>query len=220
MAKKKKKAKKAGNPKPRRPAKPQGFAPSASAFPGRTAAEVHLRSRKTPQPFGHRPGNCRSGLGGPAAAGTGGPGPAGPERVARLRRRLRDPGQPGRLPRPGPATPGGRRGRRPAGDRLENLRDLDRPLLARSTDAPLHAGPAGAGPMPVGIGPAGPGGRALCGNAAAEPQRQPGRALPAPRRPGGPGPRRRSPTPDAALRPRWFRRMGLHDRLAGLPPRG
>ena len=48
---------------------------------------------------------------------------------------------------------------------------IDGPLLARSTDSPLHAGPAGAGPMPVGVGPAGPGGRALCGNAAAESQR-------------------------------------------------
>ena len=189
-------------------------------FPGRTSAEVHLRSRKTSQPLGHRPGNCRPGLGGPPAARTGGTGPAGLERLARLRRRLRDPGQPGPFPRPGPATPGGRRGRRPAGDRPEDLRDLDRPFLARSTDSPLHAGPAGVGPMPVGVGPAGPGGRALCGNAAAEPQRQPGRALPAPGRPGRSGPRRGSPTPVAALRARRFGRMGLHDRLAGLSPRG
>ena len=38
--------------------------------------------------------------------------------------------------------------------------------------------------------------------------------------PGGPGPRRGCPTPVAALRARCFGRMGLHDRLAGLSPRG
>ena len=101
---------------------------------GRTLAEVHFRPRKTSQPLGHRPGDRRPGLGGPAAARTGGTGTAGLERVARLRRRLRDPGQPGRFPRPGPATPGGRRGRRPTGNRLEDLRDR-RPAASGSINA-------------------------------------------------------------------------------------